>query len=222
MERQVQSNAPAGGHQLGYAIAFVQQQGGTGKTTILAHLAHSWAHHDKNVGLIDLDQRQSLTEWARLHREIHLNLKAAKTWSAKSDIHTCNAHHDITLVDCPSFPEPMLRSTVNECDLVIAPVQPTGMDLWSLSTTLKICEAADTPCRVVLNRVPTDESKIAKTLAALEKKGAQVLTSRLDNRVAYSSGFLDGYTALSRNEPTTAHDETENLRIEIDQLLDNL
>ncbi len=207
---------------MGFAIAFVQQQGGTGKTTILAHLAHSWAHHEKNVGLIDLDQRETLTQWARLHREIHVNLKAAKTWNAKSDIHTCKNHHDITLVDCPSFPEPLLRSAAAECDLVIAPVQPLGMDLWALAGTLRICADTNTPCRVVLNSVPQDPAKITKTLEALDKKGAVTLTSRLDNRVAYSSGFLDGYTALSGKKRTSAHDEIENLRMEINQILDNL
>ena len=54
---------------MGHAITFAQQKGGSGKTTVLAHLAAAWAEAGRTVALIDLDPQQSLTRWARLRAD---------------------------------------------------------------------------------------------------------------------------------------------------------
>lgn len=207
---------------MGTKIAFAQQKGGAGKTTILSHLAHSWSRAGTHIGLVDLDPQRSLTRWAELCSEIDIDLKQSKDWRAGSDIRDSGKNHDITLVDCPGNADILLRAAIRECDLVITPCQPTGMDVWATGAILEICAAEKTPCVVVMNRVPPHRGKTSEMLEKLAGMEAEVLESMLGNRVAFSAGLLDGMTAISGNRKSTARDEVEALRTEIETTLKNL
>ena len=207
---------------MGLKIAFAQQKGGAGKTTVLSHLAHSWTRAGMDVGLVDLDPQRSLTQWAERCSDVEFDVKESKDWRAGSDIRSSGKLHDITLVDCPGNADILLRSAIRECDLVITPCQPTGLDVWASAAIIKICDAEKTPCRIVLNRVPPRGGKTDEMLAELEDMQATVLTSTLGNRVAFSSGMTNGTTAISGNRKSIARDEIEALRNEIDRVLTNL
>ena len=207
---------------MGMKVAFAQQKGGAGKTTILSHLAHSWTRAGRDVGLVDLDPQRSLSQWSERCEELEFDLKESKDWRAGSDIRDSGRHHDITLVDCPGNADILLRATIRECDLVLTPCQPTGLDVWATGAILTICDAEKTPCRVIMNRIPPRGGKTEEMLAALSDMEASVLASRLGNRVAFSSGMLDGTTAISGNRKSIARDEVEALRIEIDAVLAGL
>lgn len=207
---------------MGMKVAFAQQKGGAGKTTILSHLAHSWSRAGKDVGLVDLDPQRSLTQWAQRCGEFEFDLKESKDWRAGLDIRDSGKRHDITLVDCPGNADILLRAAIRECDLVLTPCQPTGLDVWATGAILTLCKAEKTPCRVVLNRIPPRGGKTEEMLAALSDMEASVLASRLGNRVAFSSGMLDGTTAISGNRKSIARDEIEALRMEINAVLASL
>jgi len=204
---------------MGKVITFAQQKGGAGKTTALIHLAHSWAHHGNSVGLIDLDPQRSLTSWADLHRETNLNAVSTKDWKAGVDIRRSAQLHDITLVDCPGNADILLRSAIRESDLVLVPCTPTGLDVWATSAVLELARREGVPARVVLNRVPARGGAVEQIVELLHEKGADLLDSRLGNRVAFSSGFLAGRSAVSGTRKSSARDEVEALRNEIDGVL---
>lgn len=207
---------------MGKVITFAQQKGGAGKTTTLVHLAHSWAHHGRAVGLVDLDPQRSLTSWANLHRETNLNAISSKDWKAGVDIRDSAKKHDVTLVDCPGNADILLRSAIRESDLVLIPCQPTGLDVWATNAVLDLCRKEGKPARVILNRVPARGGTVEEALEMLREHGAEIMESRLGNRVAFSSGFLSGNSAVTGAKKSTARDEIENLRHEIDGLLETL
>lgn len=207
---------------MGHSIAFAQLKGGTGKTTILAHLAHSWAHHGKNVGLIDLDQRGELSKWFELHREVHLNLKETHIWRAGPDIERSEKYHDLTLIDCPGDTDAQLHLVIRHCDMVLVPCQPTGMDVRAALAILEIAKSEGKPAYVIMNRAPPRGGHTDKTVEKLRERGAKVMNSSLGSRVAFSAGMLDGYTAMSGGRKTSARDEVENLRKELDLVIEKL
>lgn len=204
---------------MGKAIAFAQQKGGVGKTTVLAHLAHSWVHNGQSVGLIELDPFGILEHWVQFNREAHLSLATPRNWNANADIHRSLKRNDLTLVDCPSTTSGKLGGAIKECDLVIAPCQPTGLDVYATGKVLEICNREGVPCRVALNRVSKSHKHVAETRRALTDMGAVVLDTMLGNRVGYSAGLLDGNTSLGGENRKSARDEIEALRVEIDQVL---
>ena len=205
---------------MGYVIAFVQQKGSSGKTTVLSHLAHSWAHHGKSVELIDLDPKQSLAHWAVQNREVDLNFKSSKPWHAATDIRESRVAHDITLIDCPSNPGALLHTVVREADLIISPCSPSEFGIWGINIVMQTCREEGRTCRVVLNSAEnhTSDDK-SKTKQMLIEKGADVLESHLSHRAEFATGFLADYALPTHQVKTTAYAEIENLRIEIDTLL---
>ncbi len=204
---------------MGLAVAFAQKKTGSGKTTLLMHLAHSWAHADRTVGLVDLDPRKSLTGWAGLGRELHLNLMQAHDWRAAGDIRDSAKKHDLTLVDCPTGVEAVLFSAISACDLTVIPCQPTGIDIWATKGVLDICKRKGTPACVVMNRIPADGNATDDAVTQLAAYGAHVLDSRLGNRVAFSAGVLSGKPIAGSEKSSTAKDEIESLRRELDGIL---
>ncbi len=208
---------------MGYVIAFVQQKGSSGKTTILNHLAHSWAHHGKSVELIDLDPKQSLAHWAIQNRELDMNLKQSKPWRAREDIEASRDLHDITLVDCPSNPGTMLHGIVRAADIVLAPCSPTDFGIWGISVVMQTCKQEGKTLRVVMNSAgPHSADEKSQMEKDLEARGAVVLESHLSNRAEFATGFLADYALPTHQNKSTAYQEIESLRREIDQILSHI
>jgi len=69
-------------------IAFLNQKGGTGKTTLAVHTARIIAKTGKRVLIIDMDPQGSLSVWLRLKREPSLAELLAETASFENCLQT--------------------------------------------------------------------------------------------------------------------------------------
>ena len=56
---------------MGKIIAFSNQKGGSGKTTVSANLAVLWANSGYKVAVIDADAQQSLTYWLNARKKYY-------------------------------------------------------------------------------------------------------------------------------------------------------
>jgi chromosome partitioning protein len=205
---------------MGQIITFAQQKGGAGKTTLLAHLAHAWASEGRKVAVVDLDTQASLTQWAGLG-SLPLTMVETKDYRAGGDIKSAARSHDLVLVDCPGNASAMLDAALRESHLVVAPCQPTVMDVWATRAILTLAGKAKVPVRVVLNRVPARGQAAEEAAAMLAGNGASVLASRLGNRMAFQTGFARGTTALGLGR-SPAMAEVQALRGELDGVLAGL
>ena len=159
---------------MGHAITFAQQKGGAGKTTVLAHLAAAWAEAGRTVALIDLDPQQSLTRWAKLRADPAIVILESKDYRAGSDIKAARRGHDFVLVDCPGAASSLLENAIRESDLVLAPCQPSVMDVWALDSVVATAAKLKRPLRILLNRVPPRLGSLEEVLAALGKQPGAV------------------------------------------------
>lgn len=207
---------------MGHAITFAQQKGGSGKTTVLAHLAAAWAAAGRSVALMDLDPQQSLTRWAKLRADPEITLLESKDYRAGSDIRAARKTHDIVLVDCPGAASSLLENAMRESDLVLAPCQPSVMDVWALASVLDTARKLRRPVRILLNRMPPRLGSLEEVLAALGDSRALLLASQLGNRNAYSQSMLSGRTAPELAPRSSAAAETYGLRAELGALLNRL
>ena len=71
---------------MGKILAFTNQKGGTGKTTLSANLAVLWSNSQYKVAVIDGDNQKSLSNW----------IEARKKYYGEKDIgfvaHPYNSH----------------------------------------------------------------------------------------------------------------------------------
>lgn len=204
---------------MGHVITFAQQKGGAGKTTLLAHLAASWSHTGHSIALMDLDPQRSLTRWARLRADPALELIETRDYRAGSDLKSARRSHDIVLIDCPGAASSLLDSVLRESDLVVAPCQPSVIDVWASQSVIDTAAKLRTPCRLLLNRVPARMGGLEEVLAALGEAQTLLLEARMGNRVGYAQAFLSGRTAGEIARRSAAAAEVEALRAEIGTLL---
>jgi chromosome partitioning protein len=204
---------------MGKIITFAQQKGGAGKTTVLAHLAAHWSGDGRRVALIDLDPQQSLTRWAALRADPELALVESRDYRAGTDMRTAARSHDLVLVDCPGAASSLLESALRESDLVVAPVQPSVLDVWATRPVLDAAARLKRPVRILLNRMPPRIGGLDEVVAALGDARPLLLDARLGNRVAFSQAALTGRTAAELSRRSVAAAETAALAAEIDALL---
>ena len=201
-------------------IAFAQQKGGAGKTTVLAHLAHAWAEAGHSVGLADLDPQRSLALWAG-QQDVHpFTCVESAGWRASSDIGDLARKHDVTLIDCPGNASNLLEAALRASDLVVVPCQPSVLDVWATGPVLEMARREKTPAQVLLNRVPPRGGKADEIRQQFETEGTGVMQTTLGNRVAFANGLAQGTTALGLGRRAMAAQEIDALRAEIEALLD--
>lgn len=203
---------------MGRIITFAQQKGGAGKTTVLVHLAAAWAEAGRRVALIDLDPQRSLSRWAGLRADPALPLIESKDYRAASDMKAAAKAHDYVLVDCPGAASSLLEAVVRESDLVVAPCQPSVMDVWATASVIETAKKQKTPLRILLNRVPGRAAALEEVIATLGPAQALLLATRLGNRVGFSQAMLNGRTAPELSRRSAAASEVAALKAEIEAI----
>ena len=194
-------------------MSFAQQKGGAGKTTVLVQLAHHWMQAGHKVALVDLDPQGSLSRWAGLRGGV--DCTASSDWKASSDIRAAARRADLVLVDCPGNADILLRATIRDSDLVVAPAQPSMMDLWALEPVVEMARKEKTPLRVVLNRVPPQGRAAEEARGMIE---ADLLNEQIGNRVVFQQAFALGKAAAELQPRSKAAEEVAALAAALDAI----
>jgi len=111
------------------------------------------------------------------------------------------------------------RIAVRAASLVIAPVQPSPMDLWAVQPTLDLAAQEKRRLLLVLNRVPP-RARIADELIArvrdlVNPPAVDIAESQIGNRTAYAGTLLSGLSVTEAARKTQAAAEMQALAEEI-------
>lgn len=209
----------------GKIFTVAQQKGGSGKTTLTAHLAVAWAKaQNLPVAILDVDPQGSLGEWlerreARLgESKTDLTFRTSSGWGARRESRALARDHHVVIVDTPPHADREIRSAMEIATLVLIPVQPTPADLWATEATLDLAKREDVAAAMILNRVPPRARITGEIVKALGEFGTPLAKSRLGNRVAFSESLGLGSTALEMRTSSAAVKEVHALANEILQL----
>lgn len=206
----------------GRVITIAQQKGGSGKTTVSAHLAVAWAlESGLSVAILDTDPQGSLGEWLeRRERRLGddrtgLAFRTASGWGARRESRALARDYDLVIVDTPPHADLEVRNAMETAALVVVPVQPTPADLWATEATLTQADKERVPAVIVLNRVPPRARLTGTITAKLAEFAAPLATARLGNRVAFSESLGLGSTALEMRAASPSAAEARNLATEL-------
>ncbi|WP_421725110.1 ParA family partition ATPase [Bauldia sp.] len=205
----------------GRIITLAQQKGGSGKTTVAAHLAVAFARGDKSVAVVDVDPQGSLGEWFERREDrlgddgIDLTFRTASGWGARREARQLARHHDIVVIDTPPKSDTEMRPAIEIADLVIVPIQPTPVDLWATDPTLAMVAKERGEALLVMNRVVRRALLSAEMAAAARELGHRVAAAQIGNRVAFPASMGHGSTVLETEPRGLAAEEVGELAKEV-------
>ena len=218
-------------------VAFVNQMGGVGKSTLATNTAAILSENYRVV-LLDTDEQGSSELWCNARDEDYAqNYKVRgfskhykKTVNASAvtiDLEDIAAGCDILIVDTPGRNEFVSLGVISAANLVIIPLTPGNYSLWSSDATMQLIQkvaairSGDFAARFLLNR--RDKRRVSDEMEqALSGFDFPLMKTTVGNRNIYenSSGGLSVLEIAARTaSDREGHREMQALVGEIKSLL---
>ena len=135
-------------------IVITSQKGGSGKTTLAAHLAvEAERSGDAPAWLIDTDEQGTLSQWHE-RREQDTPQRAEMPFARLADGLANMAERGAAycFIDTAPTISEQSAALVNLADLVLIPVRPSPADLWAVSETVALVKNAGKPFLFVITQ----------------------------------------------------------------------
>lgn len=208
----------------GQVITVAQQKGGSGKTTLAAHLALGFLAQGKRVAVVDLDPQGSLGRWFMTRFETApescegLEFATSSAWGISYEVRKLSASSDIVIIDTPPKADSDLRPALRVADLVVVPVAVSHVDLWATEGVLDLASRENCATLIVMNRTRAGTRLGDEVALAAARLGADVAGASLGNRVGYAEALGKGRGA-HEGKKTAAQAEVNALLLEVAERL---
>jgi len=192
-------------------IAVVSQKGGSGKTTIAAHLAvRAAALGEGPVLLADSDPQGSLTQWWRARNDDNFAMASLRLDDLQGNLLELRRHGAaLAIIDTPPALTASIEQIIAIADLVIVPARPSPHDLRAVGATVAMARAARKPFLFVVNGAAPRASITAEAVAALSAHG-RVAPVILYQRTEFAASMVDGRTVMEATpNGRSAHEISE-------------
>ena len=193
-------------------IVINSQKGGSGKTTLCAHLAvQAEQSGDGPVYLIDTDPQGTLSTWhdkrkAEVPRRVEVLLQ-----DIASGIAVLNQRKAAyCFIDTAPTRTDENAALFRLADLVLIPIRPSPSDLWAAAATVAMLKEANIPFLFIVTQAKANASITAQAAAALSHSGP-VAQTLIADRVPYAASMTDGRTAIELSRKGPAAIETAAL-----------
>ncbi len=208
-------------------VAFLNQKGGVGKTTLALHVAGAWAAQGKRVVVIDADPQGSALDWSEQRAKEGLPRLFGVLGLARDTLHieVPEIARDVNhvLIDGSSRIAALMRSAMLAADLALVPAQPSPFDGWASGETLRLLQEARIfrprlVARFVLNRCGARTVIARETAEALANHEPPVLASRVGQRVVFADAARAGRLVSEVPRSELAAREIVALTAEIERI----
>lgn len=206
------ANEFAGGSAKTRVIVVASQKGGSGKTTIAAHLAVQAGMVGQGPAvLVDTDPQGSLGEWWRARNDDALALATVKLDDLAADLAELRRREAaVVIIDTPPALTAAIEQVIAIADLVLLPARPSPHDLRAIGATIDMTRGAGKPFLFVVNGAAPRANITAECVAALSEHG-QVAPVILFQRTDYAASMIDGRTVMETASPGRSAQEIAEL-----------
>lgn len=201
---------------MAYVIAFLNTKGGVAKSTNAINLAEAYRLDGARVLLIDYDFHQATTNRWKYNADM-AGKETCRVIVAENDLVRLVGDfqdvYDVILIDAPGRLERATTSLIAVADLVLMPVQPSALDLWTCEKAVewvfdrRTITGGTPDARFLMTRCNADERVNQEDIRRVEATGIPPLKSRTVQRVAYPRLLASGQTVFDLPETDKARCE---------------
>lgn len=210
-------------------VSFLNQKGGSGKTTLAVNLTRYFCKNRRGrVLLIDSDPQGSARTWheksdGNVLSMIALDRPALLTKEALN----LSSDYEWIFIDGVPQISTMTIAAIKCSDVVLIPVQPSPYDIWATADTVRFVKDYQDTCDGKLKAAFVISRKIVNTnigreiRSELEKYELPVFEHGTCQRVAYAESASIGLTVMDI-QATEASNEIEAIAKEIERFAHDL
>lgn len=192
-------------------VVFAARKGGSGKTTLAAHLAvEAERVGDGPVILIDTDPQRSLSDWWKERKADTPRLLEAALPALRKELSQTAHLEGYVMIDTPPLDAGAISSVVEVADLVVIPVKPSPHDLRGVAVTVDLVKRLGKPFVFVVNQAIPRASLTQQAPMVLSQFG-RVALEIVHARVDYAGSMTDGRTVQEIEAGGKAANEVREL-----------
>ncbi len=206
---------------MGKVIAFSNQKGGSGKTTLSTNIAVLWSNSGYKVAVIDADAQKSLTYWLEERKkyygddDIGIDSYNFDTRNLIEEIKQIKRKYDFIIIDSPPSITFDTIQIIKASNKVFVPVQPSPLDLMATIPFLNIAKQENKSPMIFLNRVMPRAKLTDAMILRLRYAGAKIARSRISSKVIFAETFSVGRGVIDISVTSDAAKEIINAGNEI-------
>ena len=206
---------------MGKVIAFSNQKGGSGKSTLSANIAVLWSNSSYKVAVIDADPQKSLTYWLserkKYYGENDMGIDSFNfdIRNLSEEVKKIKRKYDFIIIDSPPAITFETIQIIKASNGVFVPVQPSPLDLMATLPFLQIAREERKKPLIILNRVMPRAKLTEAMILRLRYSGAKIARSRISSKVIFAETFAVGRGVIDINITSDASKEIINVGNEI-------
>ena len=179
-------------------IAFLQEKGGAGKTTIATNTACGLKRLGFNVLLIDADPQGSARDWSAESKGEVMPVIGLDRETIATDIKAVIGGYDVVVIDGAPQLTKLSAAAIKAADVVIIPVQPSPYDVWASASLVELIKArqevtnGQPEAAFLISRAIKNTRLTGEVASALKEYGLPILECGTTQRVAYPTYAAQG------------------------------
>jgi chromosome partitioning protein len=197
-------------------ITVASRKGGSGKSTLTAHLAAYANKASRRCLLIDADPQGSLTLWHSLRKGGEPLLRNATRGVDNLIKAAKDAGIEWVFIDTPPQTSGIVNDAIKAATLVVIPARPSVFDIDAVKETVAYARERRKPYAIVLNGAPPRRDNVESPITTsaregLDKLKVPVWSGQISHRTIYSLSIAEGEGAREFDPDSQAATEIARL-----------